>query len=132
MALMGCQSAEARPAQTAWPSDASDDAHGDLRRTGRQVGQASWYGNALAGHRTASGERFNPGGLTAAHPTLPFGTWVELRRVDTGERVRVRINDRGPFGKRHRMIDVSRGAAERLNMVKQGVVTVELIVLSRG
>lgn len=93
------------------------------------VGVASWYGDALKGHKTASGERFDPSGLTAAHRTLPIGTWVEVTRPGTGLSVRVRINDRGPLSPRF-IIDLSRGAAEKLGMVRMGVANVELRVLS--
>jgi len=91
-------------------------------------GYATWYGAAFAGRKTASGERFQPMGLTAAHRTLPFGTWVEVKRVDTGASVRVRITDRGPFGapSQNRIIDLSRGAAEKIGLVKSGVTRVEL------
>src|SRR5882672_6722410 len=68
-----------------------------------QVGYATWYGAALAGHMTASGERFDPSRMTAAHRSLPFGTWVDVTRVDTGQTVRVRIIDRGPFGHQERI-----------------------------
>lgn len=95
-----------------------------------QVGDATWYGGKLAGHRTASGERFDPQRLTAAHRTLPLGTWVEVTRVDTGQRVRVRINDRGPFGHAERVIDLSRAAAETLDMRKLGVARVEIRVVN--
>ncbi len=92
-----------------------------------EVGLASWYGNAFAGRPTASGERFDPGQLTAAHKTLPFGTIVEVRRLDTGRTVRVRINDRGPNGHAaNRIIDLSRRAAEELDMTRAGVVRVEV------
>jgi rare lipoprotein A len=91
-----------------------------------QVGLATWYGDALAGHRTASGEPFDPRAMTAAHRTLPLGTWVLVTRPDTGQTVRVRINDRGPFGDPRRVIDVSRAAAERLEMVRLGVARVEI------
>src|SRR5687768_15626583 len=75
-------------------------------------GVASYYGSELAGNRTASGERFNPHGLTAAHRTLPLGTKLRVTNVANGRSVIVRINDRGPFvGKR--VIDVSLGAADR-------------------
>ncbi len=94
-----------------------------------QVGYATWYGARLAGHRTASGERFDPGQMTAAHRTLAFGTWVEVRRIDTGERVRVRITDRGPFGHEDRVIDLSREAARRLGMLGAGLTRVELRVV---
>jgi len=94
-----------------------------------QEGYATWYGAALAGHKTASGERFDPGKLTAAHRTLPLGTWVEVTRVDTGQSVRVRINDRGPFGHEDRIIDLSRAAAEVIDGVRQGVVKVQVRVV---
>jgi rare lipoprotein A len=92
-----------------------------------QVGLATWYGS---GKRTANGERFDPRGMTAAHRRLPFGTWVEVRRRDTGRSVRVRINDRGPFGDDRRVIDLARGAAEQLGIVADGVVEVEVYVVS--
>lgn len=95
-----------------------------------QVGDATWYGGKLAGHRTANGERFDPRQMTAAHRTLPLGTWVEVTRIDTGQRVRVRINDRGPFGHKERVIDLSRAAAEALDMRRVGVARVEIRVVS--
>lgn len=94
----------------------------------REVGMASWYGAALAGRKTASGERFDPMAFTAAHKTLPFGTWVEVRRIDTGRTLRVKINDRGPHAA-GRIIDLSRRAAEELDLVRLGVVRVELRVV---
>ena len=62
-----------------------------------EVGEASWYGIEERGRPTASGEAMDPGALTAAHRTLPFGTIVEVTNVETGAAVQVRINDRGPF-----------------------------------
>ncbi len=94
-----------------------------------ESGYASWYGAALAGHRMANGERFDPGKMTAAHRTLPFGTWVEVRRVDRGDAVRVRVTDRGPFGHEDRIIDLSRAAAQRLGMVRAGVARVEVRIV---
>ena len=94
-----------------------------------EVGFATWYGARFAGHKTANGERFDPSAMTAAHRTLPFGTWVEVRRVDTGAAVRVRITDRGPFGDEGRVIDLSRGAADKLGIVRTGVARVELRVV---
>lgn len=91
-----------------------------------EVGVATWYGDRLAGHRTASGEPFDPGAMTAAHRTLPLGTWVEVRRPDTGRAVIVRINDRGPWGDASRVIDLSRAAADVLGFTRQGVARVEL------
>jgi rare lipoprotein A len=78
-------------------------------------GFASWYGAELAGHRTASGERFNPAALTAAHRTLPFDTCVTVTLKSTARSVDVRINDRGPFHV-DRIVDVSKAAAERLEL----------------
>lgn len=104
-----------------------------LAREPDQVGLASWYGRAFAGKPTASGERFDPSLFTAAHKKLPFGTWVEVRRIDTGRTVRVRINDRGPNGRAaHRIIDLSQRAAEELDIVRAGVVRVELRIVGGG
>ena len=97
---------------------------------GVQVGYATWYGAKLAGRRTASGERFDPAKMTAAHRTLAFGTWVEVRRLDTGQAVRVRIIDRGPFGHQERIIDLARAAATKLGMLKTGVARVEIRIVS--
>jgi rare lipoprotein A len=102
---------------------------------GRQRGLASYYASSLAGHRTASGERYQPSRLTAAHRRLPFGTLVRVRRVDGagrpyGPSVVVRVNDRGPFDER-RVIDLSHAAARALGMLRDGVVPVELEVVDR-
>lgn len=94
-----------------------------------QVGRASFYADSLAGNRTASGERYEPTALTAAHRELPFGTVVDVRRPDTGAMVRVRINDRGPFAGKGRIIDLSRRAAEALDMMRAGVVDVEIRIV---
>ncbi len=83
---------------------------------------ATWYGAELAGNRTASGERFNPNGLTAAHRTLPFGTCLRVSNPKTGRSVAVRVNDRGPFTKGV-SLDLSHGAARAIGMrVTQPVV----------
>ncbi len=89
---------------------------------------ASWYGPGFNGKRTASGERFRQGQLTAAHKSLPFGTIVRVTNLQNARSVDVRINDRGPFV-RGRVIDLSRGAAEQLRMIRTGVVPVEVRVL---
>ena len=93
-----------------------------------QTGKASWYGRELRGNPTASGEKFRPWKRTAAHPTLPFGTVVLVERPDTGDHVRVVINDRGPYAK-GRIIDLSQKAAHRLDMIDAGVATVELYIV---
>ncbi len=96
-------------------------------RTGAIIGTgtASFYGKRFAGRMTASGERFDPTELTAAHKTLPFGTRVLVTNPRTGQSVTVRINDRGPYA-RGRMIDLSRAAAEEIGLVQSGHGTVEL------
>ncbi len=94
-----------------------------------QVGAASFYADSLAGNSTANGEPYDPRALTAAHRTLPFGTRVAVTRLDNGRRVVVRINDRGPFAG-SRILDLSRAAAEALQMIRAGVVRVEVEVLS--
>ncbi|MGD0674743.1 MAG: septal ring lytic transglycosylase RlpA family protein [Polyangiaceae bacterium] len=96
-----------------------------------QAGLATWYGGRLAGHRTASGELFDPRRFTAAHRSLPFGTWVEVTCLETGARVRVRITDRGPFGRNDRIIDLSRAAADKLGIRGRGVARVELRVVAQ-
>jgi rare lipoprotein A len=92
---------------------------------------ATFYASRFAGRRTASGERYDPGALTAAHRTLPLGTVVRVTRVDgSGGAVLVRINDRGPYAS-GRIIDLSLAAARRLQMLQAGVVRVRLEVVSR-
>ncbi len=83
------------------------------------LGYASWYGTE-SGNRTANGERFRPKWITAAHTTLPLPTYVEVTALDTGRRIIVRINDRGPFVAGERIIDLSRGAAGQLGIKEQG------------
>ncbi len=95
-----------------------------------QVGVATWYGQAFAGKKTSNGERFDPGAMTAAHRKLPFNTWVEVRRIDTGTSVRVRINDRGPWGNDRRVIDLSLHAAQVLGYVEAGSAKVEIRVVN--
>lgn len=90
-------------------------------------GGASWYGPGFHGRRTASGERYNMNAFTAAHRTLPFGTWVRVHSLVNGREVDVRITDRGPFI-RSRVIDVSREAAASLGMLGLGFKEVVLLV----
>ncbi|MEX1167451.1 MAG: septal ring lytic transglycosylase RlpA family protein [Hydrogenophaga sp.] len=89
-------------------------------------GLASWYGGKFHGRRTANGEIFDKNALTAAHKTLPFGTRVRVKSVQTGKAVVVRINDRGPY-KGKRVIDLSSAAASALGMKERGVFTVVLL-----
>jgi rare lipoprotein A len=126
--LTACTHGEAIPAREP-PRESAVTGREVSPRTEVQRGFASWYGAALAGHRTASGERFDPEKMTAAHRTLPLGTWVDVARIDTGQHVRVRINDRGPFGHADRIVDLSHAAARELGMLRAGVARVELRVI---
>lgn len=92
------------------------------------TGEASYYGGQLAGRPTASGESFDPAGLTAAHRTLPLGSTVRVTNLRNDRTVVVRINDRGPYAKR-RVIDLSEEAARRLGMIDRGVANVQLELL---
>jgi len=99
-----------------------------LRLASVSQGTASWYGPGFYGNRTASGEVFRPGTLTAAHRSLPFGTRVRVTNLWNGRTTVVRINDRGPF---HggRIIDLAHGAAQELGVTASGVADVKLEVL---
>ena len=90
-----------------------------------EEGDASYYGPGFYGRRTASGEMLRPGGFTAAHRTLAFGTCVRVTVLDSGRSVQVRINDRGPFVA-GRIVDVSEAAAQALHLIGRGVVRVRL------
>ena len=91
-------------------------------------GLASWYGDAHHGRRTASGEPFDQEALTAAHPTLPFGTVVRVTNLRNGKTVDVRVNDRGPVIA-GRIIDLSRAAARAIGSIGRGIVPVRLDVV---
>jgi rare lipoprotein A len=111
----------------AWPAavladEAPEDSAGER-------GLASWYGARFHGRRTASGARFDMHALTAAHPTLPFGTRVRVRNLATGSVVEVRITDRGPHLKQ-RIIDLSQAAARAIG-IGRGVAQVQLSVLGQ-
>ncbi len=95
-----------------------------------QKGLASWYGADFHGKRTSNKEIYNMYAMTAAHKTLPFGTYVKVTNLDNGRSVVVRINDRGPFVK-GRIIDLSYAAAKKLGMSSEGVVPVKVKVLKK-
>jgi rare lipoprotein A len=99
-----------------------------LRRSPAQDGMASYYGAAFTGRRTASGERFDPRALTAAHRELPFGTRLRVTNLENGRSITVRVNDRGPFAS-GRIVDLSWEAARALDMLRSGVAHVRLEVL---
>lgn len=94
----------------------------------RQKGIASWYGKQFHGRKTSNGETYDMYGVTAAHKTLPLGTWVKVRNLENGRSAELRINDRGPFV-RGRVIDLSYGAAKKLGVVGPGTAKVEVIAL---
>lgn len=99
-------------------------------RTGKVLrGEASYYADYFNGRLTANGERYDPRKLTAANRTLPFGTRVRITRLDNGRSVVVRVNDRGPFGKRRRIFDLSKAAARQLDMLHAGRADIEAVVL---
>lgn len=100
----------------------------DLDVGSRELGMASWYGEDFHGWVTANGEIYDMEALTAAHRTLPLGTWVRVTNVENGRQVRVRVNDRGPY-LNGRVLDLSLAAARELNMVESGVAAVHLEVV---
>ena len=92
------------------------------------TGQASWYGPGFYGNRTASGEVYRRGTMTAAHRSLPFGTKVRVTNLWNGRSAVIRINDRGPFVA-HRVIDLGHGAASSLGVTGSGIADVRIEVL---
>lgn len=90
-----------------------------------QTGEASWYGAQHQGKQTASGSIFDQAGLTAAHPSLPFGSRIKVTNLANGKSVEVEITDRGPFAA-NRIIDLSNAAAKALEMIESGTTTVRL------
>jgi rare lipoprotein A len=103
-------------------------AHGgepDERPAYLEYGEASWYGPGFEGKETASGQTFEQNRLTAAHLYLPLGTRVTVTNLENGRSVEVEVNDRGPYV-RGRVIDLSKAAARKLDMVEQGTVQVRI------
>jgi len=135
--LVRAGTAPPEPGRSQWgattappPSTAPPQPETTVSATGEVIeGRASYYSDRLAGHRTASGEPYDPAALTAASRDLPLGTRVRVTRTDTGTSVEVRVNDRGPFGDHTRVLDLSRAAAEHLDMIRAGVVSVHVEVL---
>jgi rare lipoprotein A len=120
--LSACATTQTRPGQQAPEPGRAPHA---------EVGLASYYSKSLQGRRTASGERYDQQALTAAHPTLPFGSRVRVTNLHNGLSVVVRINDRGPFVEK-RVIDLSYAAANELKFVHKGTTKVRLEVLEPG
>ena len=94
-----------------------------------QTGEASWYGAQHQGKQTASGTIYDQARLTAAHPSLPFGSRIKVTNLGNGKSVEVEITDRGPFAE-NRIIDLSQAAAKALEMIESGPATVRLEVPS--
>jgi rare lipoprotein A len=94
-------------------------------------GEASWYGQEFAGRTTANGEIFDPLLMTAAHRSLPFGTIVDVKNPKTGQTVRVRINDRGPYVG-NRLIDLTYAAAQQIGLIEPGHGEVDLAIVQVG
>jgi rare lipoprotein A (peptidoglycan hydrolase) len=107
------------------PAYARQVRHQQSRLAWKQVTRASWYGREFRGHRTASGGRFNPMRLTAAHRTLQLGSKVKVTELRSGRSVVVQITDRGPYSG-SRGIDLSYAAAKELGIVRRGVARVSL------
>jgi len=120
---------DTRPAPS---SEHLAERYGRARVLSVQQGSASYYSDAFAGRNTASGTPYQPHGFTAAHRNLPFGTVLRVTRTDNGQSVYVRVTDRGPYGPRGRILDLSRAAAERLGMLRAGVVKVKAEVVEYG
>ena len=98
------------------------------QKTFTQEGKASFYADKFEGKKTASGEIYKHSKATAAHKTLPFGTWVRVTNKTNNRSIMVKINDRGPFVK-GRIIDLSKSAAKQLRYLKEGVTDVKIEVL---
>lgn len=109
-------------------AEAQSQMHDLVPTDQRLKGTASWYGPHFHGHQTATGEIFDQNDLTAAHPSLPFGTYLKVTNLLTGKRVIVRINDRGPYWG-DRSLDLSRQAALCLNSESKGVIPYEATVM---
>ncbi len=110
-------------------SDSGDAGYEDNLSKGEVFyGQASYYADAFHGKLTASGEIFDMNKLTAAHKTLPFGTILNVKNLKNGRSVMVKINDRGPFSG-SRVLDLSKAAAQALDMIRDGVIEVEITIM---
>lgn len=96
-----------------------------------QSGKASWYGKKFHGRKTANGEIYNMYKISAAHKTLPLGTWVNVHNLDNNKKIQVRINDRGPFV-RGRIIDLSYAAAKQIGIVGPGIANVKIVALGQA
>jgi rare lipoprotein A (peptidoglycan hydrolase) len=128
-AAQGPNSSGSKDTQQALPKQISEGFKPESQKFAHhgpyQVGTASWYGEYFEGRPTASGEPYNMFDFTAAHPSLPLGTWVRVTNLHNGRRIYVRINDRGPIVP-GRIIDLSYGAAQALHFQDKGLQRVRL------
>jgi rare lipoprotein A len=122
------QSLEDTVRQSVDPADTTAPADAPTVYEPAGQGEASYYGAELAGHRTASGDRFDPRAFTAAHRSLPIGTMLRVTNMANGRSVVVRVNDRGPFA-HSRILDVSLAAARDIDMVRSGKAMVRLDIV---
>jgi rare lipoprotein A len=113
------------------PMMVSGKTHAAKKKSGSETGLAVYYANKFAGRRTSSGEKYDPAKFTAAHRRLPFGTCVKVTRLDNGKSVVVKINDRGPFGDKRRIIDLSYAAAKKIGMIRAGKVKVRIEIVDK-
>lgn len=123
-AAQGPNSSEASSASTS-PNVVNPKVRAQARKQPYQVGTASWYGEYFDGKPTASGEDFDMYDMTAAHPTLPLGSYVRVTNLRNGKAVVVKVNDRGPIVP-GRIIDLSYGAAKALQFQQRGLQRVRL------
>ena len=130
-AAQGPNSSEASSAPTSHVPSKPEARNQTGKHQPFQVGTASWYGEDFDGKQTASGEDFNMYDLTAAHPSLPLGSYVRVTNLRNGRAVVVKVNDRGPIVQ-GRIIDVSFGAAQVLQFNDHGLQKVRLDLVKRG
>ena len=129
-AAQGSNNSEASSSQTS-PSTVKPNRKQATKNQPYQIGTASWYGEYFEGKPTASGEDYNMYDMTAAHPTLPLGSYVRVTNLRNGRAVVVKVNDRGPIVQ-GRIIDLSFGAAQVLQFQDHGLQRVRLDVVKKG
>ena len=130
-AAQGPNNSEATPARVRPVESKPEIRKQASQKAPYQIGTASWYGSYFDGKPTASGEAYDMHELTAAHPTLPLGSYVRVTNLHNGRAVVVRVNDRGPIVQ-GRIIDLSYGAAQVLQFQEKGLQRVRLDVVKRG
>jgi rare lipoprotein A len=130
-AAQGPNNSEASSAQTRAVPAKPETRNQTAKSQPYQIGTASWYGEYFVGKPTASGEEFDMYDMTAAHPTLPLGSYVRVTNLRNGRAVVVKVNDRGPIVQ-GRIIDLSYGAAQVLRFEERGLQKVRLDVVKRG